>query len=300
MHFSLTKLQCFIAVGEASSFRIASERLNLSQPAVSNHVRELEEALGLPLLIRTTRKVRLTREGENFLVRARRVLADLEDIVVDLHEQGQLRRGQVCFGCVPSIAHSIMPKALSAFVKRHPKIRVEIIDGYADELYQRTLNSEIDFMVGPASPNRIDLKFTHLFSDSYVAIVPVEHPLAKAQSTTLAHMVAFPFILLTTPANVRIVLQRAFDAAGHELRPAYEARNPYTVGGMIKAGLGITALPARILPSMTRSEIRGISIRRPKIMRQIGILKRCNEALTPAADALVSTFVKEIASLRGG
>ena len=298
MHFSLTKLQCFIAVGEASSFRVASERLNISQPAVSNHVRELEDALGLPLLIRTTRMVRLTREGENFLVRARRVLSDLEDIVVDLHEQGQLRRGQVCFGCVPSIAHSIMPLALSAFMKRYPKIRVQIIDGYADELYQQTLNSEIDFMVGPESPNQLDLDFTHLFTDSYIAIVPVDHQLAKMQSTTLTKLVGFPFILLTQPANVRIVLQRAFDEAGHELRPAYEARNPYTVGGMIKAGLGITALPARILPSMTRSEIRGIPIRRPKIVRQIGVLKRRNEVLTPAADALAATFVKEINSSR--
>jgi LysR family carnitine catabolism transcriptional activator len=115
MHVNLNKIRSFIVVAETLSFRIASERLKLSQPAVSNHIRDLEAALGLSLFKRTTRNVALSPEGESFFIRARRALANLDDAVNDIIEQRAPRRGRVNFGCVPPLAHSFMPGALSRF-----------------------------------------------------------------------------------------------------------------------------------------------------------------------------------------
>jgi LysR family transcriptional regulator, carnitine catabolism transcriptional activator len=294
MHVNLNKIRSFIAVAETLSFRIASERLNLSQPAVSNHIRDLEETLGLSLFKRTTRNVVLSPEGETFLIRARRVLADLDDVVNDITEQRALRRGRVNFGCVPALARSFMPAALSRFYKVYPHVKIQIFDEFADRLYKRTLDYEVDFMVGPAAPSQIELEFDHLKNDRYVAIVPKGHALADRKSVRLADLTSHPFILLTMPDNVRIILERAFATAGQEFVPTYNATNYFTIGGMIEAGLGITALPNMIVPAMMSPSLRCVPIARPSITRKIGIMRRKNEPLTPAAQALAAAFAEVI------
>jgi LysR family carnitine catabolism transcriptional activator len=290
MNVNLTKIRCFIAVGETLSFRAASERLNLSQPAVSNHIRDLEQSLGITLFKRTTRNVALTPDGENFLIRSRSAISDLDDAIRDIREQRAVRRGRVNFGCVPSMARLFVPAALSRFSKRYPHAKIQLFDEQADRLFKRTLDYEIDFMVGPAAPDRMGLDFTHLMDDPYVAIVPAGHVLADRKGVRLADLTGHPFILITTPLIVRSVLEQAFAKSGHDLEPAYTAANPSTVGGMIKAGLGVSILPKMVVTPMMNSSLRSMPVVRPPIVRKMGILRRAKETLTPAAQALAAVF----------
>ncbi len=294
MHLSLIKLRSFIAVGENLSFRVASEKLNLSQPAVSAHVRDLEDSLGVPLLSRTTRSVKITPEGENFLIRVKRALDELEDVVLDLKEQAALRRGRISIGCVPSIASSVLPTVLARYSKSYPDIRIQVFDEMADRLYQRVLNSEVDLMVGPISPQRNELEFLHLFDDQYVAVLPKGHALASKQVVTIKDISKFPLLLLTSPTNVRIVLEKAFADANQEFAPVYEAINPGTIGGMIETGLGITALPEMTMPTIMRPDLVAVPIAKPAINRQIGLLTRRGESLSPAADEFAKTFAEVV------
>ena len=290
MHLSLIKLRSFVAVGENLSFRIASEKLNLSQPAVSTHVRDLEKSIGVPLLSRTTRSVKLTPEGKNFLIRVTRSLKELEDVVLDLKEQAALRRGRLSVGCVPSIASSVLPTVLAEFSERYPDIKIQIFDEMADRLYQRVLSSEVDLMVGPISPQENELEFFHLFDDRYVAIFPKHHPLAGKRLVTIKDMAKFPFLLLTSPTNVRIVLEKAFADANLRFDPEYEATTPGTIGGMIDKGLGITALPEMVMPTILRPDLEVAPISRPRINRQIGMHTRRGELLPPAATEFSKTL----------
>jgi LysR family transcriptional regulator, carnitine catabolism transcriptional activator len=294
MHINLNKIRSFIAVAETLSFRAASERMNLSPPAVSGHIRDLEEALGLSLFKRSTRNVALSPAGESFMIRARRALADLDDVVTDVIEQRAPRSGLVNFGCVPALARSFMPTALSRFHRLYPKVKIQIFDEFADRLYKRTLDHEIDFMIGPVAPSQIDLEFDHLKNDRYVAIVPTGHTLARRKSVRLADLVHHPFVLLTNPDTVRVILERAFAVAGKEFMPTYSATNYFTIGGMIEAGLGITALPQMVVPAMMSPSLRYVPIARPAIIRKIGISRRKNETLGPAAQALAAAFAEAI------
>lgn len=296
MNISLIKIRSFIAVGENKSFRAASEELNLSQPAISAHVKDLEAVLELPLLHRTTRSVKLTPQGEHFLIRARRVLLDFQDLIKDMKEQAALKRGRVSIGCVPSMSSLVLPHILSKFGDQYPDINVEIYDEFADKLYGRILNAEIDLMIGPEPPKQIALAFEHIFDDQYVAIVPVDHVLADRSSVRIKNIVSDDFLLLTSPTNVRIVMEKAFADAGHELVPKFEVSNPYTISGMIQAGLGISALPEMILPSMMNSCLRCIPFTRPRIIRKMGILTRRGEAIGPAASVFIDTSIGEIRS----
>ena len=299
MYLSLIKLRSFIAVGENLSFRIASEKLNLSQPAVSAHVKDLEESLGVPLLRRTTRSVKVTPEGGNFLIRTKRALDELEDVVLDLKEQAALRRGRLSVGCVPSIASTVLPVVLSHFAENYPDIRIQVYDDMADKLYQRTLNNEVDLMVGPISPQRNELDFHHLFDDQYVAIMPKDHPLTRKKSVTISNISAYPLLLLTAPTNVRIVLEKAYADAKQSFKPLYEASNPSTIGGMIETGLGITALPEMTMPTMMRTDLVALPITKPEINRKIGMLTRRGEVLSPAAEEFSSTL-RQVAEAQFG
>ena len=296
MNISLTKIRSFIAVGENKSFRAASEKLNLSQPAISAHVKDVEESIGLPLLHRTTRSVNLTPQGENFLIRARRALLDLEDVIEDLKEQAALKRGRVSIGCVPSMSSLALPRILSKFGAQYPDIQVEIHDEFADKLYVRTLDAEIDLMIGPEPPKQIALAFKPVFDDQYVAIVPVDHALADRSFVRIKDLSKDSFLLLTSPTNVRIVMETAFADAGLELVPKFEASNPHTIGGMIHAGLGITALTEMIMPSMMSPQLRCIPISRPRIVRKMGVLFRKGETIGPAAHAFMNTAEHELRS----
>ena len=296
MNINLTKIRCFIAVGETLSFRVASERLNLSQPAVSNHIRDLEVTLGITLFKRTTRNVVLTPDGENFLIRSRSAVSDLDDAMRDMKEQRDVRRGRVNFGCVPSMARLFVPAALSRFLKRYPDVKLQLFDELADRLFKRTLDYEIDFMIGPSAPSRMGLDFTHLMDDPYVAVVPAGHVLADRKSVRLADLSGHPFILITTPSIVRTVLEQAFAKSGRDLEPAYSAANPSTIGGMIKAGLGVTVLPKMVVLAMMNPSLRSVPVVRPPIVRKMGILRRANEPLAPVAQALAAAFSDVIRS----
>src|SRR5690242_19963988 len=100
---NLTRLRSFIAVAQERQFRRAAERIGLSQPALSAHIRELEQDLGVALFSRTTRSVRLTAEGESFLHRAQRALDDLSAAVLELRERAELKRGRVAIAATPTV-----------------------------------------------------------------------------------------------------------------------------------------------------------------------------------------------------
>jgi LysR family carnitine catabolism transcriptional activator len=296
MSINLTKIRCFIAVGETLSFRAASERLNLSQPAVSNHIRDLETTLGMTLFKRTTRNVVLTPDGESFFIRSRGAIANLDDAVRDMMEQRAVRRGRVSFGCAPSMARLFVPAALSRFSKRYPDVKIQLFDELADRLFKRTLDYEIDFMIGPAAPSRMGLDFTHLMDDPYVAVVPADHELADRKSVRLADLSGHPFILIMTPSIVRTVLEQAFAKSGQELEPAYTVANPSTIASMIKAKLGVTILPKMVVQPLMNPALRSIPIVRPPIVRRMGILRRAKEPLSQAAQALAAVFSDVIRS----
>jgi LysR family carnitine catabolism transcriptional activator len=164
----------------------------------------------------------------------------------------------------------------------------------ADKLYGRVLNNEVDLMVGPVSPRRSELEFIHLFDDRYVAILPKNHPLAAKKSVVIKDLAKYPLLLLTSPTNVRIILEQAFDNANCLFMPVYEASNPSTIGGMIKAGLGITALPDMNMAIIKSAELVSVPITKPEIIRQNGIYKRPGEKMTPAALKFSETLTEII------
>lgn len=128
MRMSVKQLRAFLAVAHTLNFAHASERLNLSQPALSLTIKGLEEALGGALLQRSTRKVTLTQEGELFLPMARQLLADWDNVEEAMRQSFTLQRGKISVAAMPSFAANVLPEALKAFRDRYAGVNVTVHD----------------------------------------------------------------------------------------------------------------------------------------------------------------------------
>jgi len=287
MSISLRRIKSFVAVADLGGFRKAADELSMSQPALSAHIKELEEELGMRLLRRTTRQVRLTEDGELFLARVRRTLADFESAIGEMKKHATVQRGRVSVAFVPSIAASILPGILSGFARKHPDITVRISDERTEVIESRLRRNEVDFAVCPEWHRHSDFEFERIADDPYYAIFPKTHALAKERKVTLRKFSTYPLVLMRPGLNMRDVMDAAAGSAGVVLRPIHEVYNHDTLIGIVAAGLGIGAMPRLTLSMIKHPQLATARISDPEIRRSIGILKRRGEPLLPAAQKLV-------------
>lgn len=287
MSITLRRVRSFVAVADLGGFRKAAEELSVSQPSLSAHVRELEDQLGMPLLRRTTRQVRLTENGELFLARVRRSLEDFESVIVEMKEQATIQRGRAIVASVPSIAANVLPNILSQFMSDHPGIAVQICDDRTEVIESRVRRGEVDFAISPPGDRNSELEFEHIVDDPYFAVFPKTHPLAQGQTVTLKRFGNYPLVLMRPGLNMRHVLDQAAADSGMTLRPAHEVYHHDTLTGMVAAGLGIGAMPRLTMSMVRHPQLAMARIVEPRIARSIGILKRRGEPLLPAAQKLV-------------
>lgn len=283
MSITLRRLRSFIKVAEFGSFRRAAERLSISQPALSVHVQELEDELGVALFRRTTREVRLTEEGARFAAQMKRTLIEFDSLVDDFKDQAAIQRGRVEIACVPSMASQVLPPILSQFKKDHPKITVHIYDDRAEIIEQLVSKSDVDLAISPPPIRNAELVFEHVLDDPYVAVLPKGHPLAGQPSVTSEALLKYPLIMMRSGLNMRQVFDEALAASPVQPKPAYEVYHHDTLIGFVTANLGIGAMPAMTLANVRHPSLTYARITDPVISRQIGFLTRRGEPLNPAA-----------------
>lgn len=289
INLPLRQVATFVCLSETQSFRRAAERLRLSQPAVSAHIRELERRVGVALVHRTTRHVSLTNEGKAFAARARRALEELEIASQDLRELAAVQRGRVVVACIVPMMASPMPDAVRRVNELYPGVEIEIRDMLSAALYPLIAGGEADFGIGPR-PSGTHLAFTRLIRDDFVAAVPLGHPLAGRESITLKELSAYPIITTTRNTNARAVLEQALHHLHQTLKPRFELVHHFSVGKMIEAGIGVTLLPRSAIGSMASTRIVTVNMKSPRIYREIGLITRREYQFSPAAQAFVSVL----------
>ena len=179
-----------MAVADCNRFRKASEQLGISQPTLSVHMRHLEAQLGAPLLQRTTRSIRVTAEGQKLLVRAKRILAELDAAVIEVREQVKLERGRVVISSVPTLACDPLPQIIVAYKARFPGVTVSLIEEDASAVAQRVELGLADFGLMARLDRRLDLAFEPLVRDPFVALFPRGRRAELARSVSLRDLLS--------------------------------------------------------------------------------------------------------------
>jgi LysR family transcriptional regulator, nitrogen assimilation regulatory protein len=239
MALDLLKMRYFTKIAELGSFTRASGELGVAQPALSLHMRGLEEQLGVQLLNRTPRGVIATEAGRTLLVHAQAILRALEQAETATKEQAKYPTGDVSLGILSSICPTLSIPVIQECAERLPKIRLTISEGDSQALRAAVDTRVHDLAVtldSVAKPTSVPL-----FEEVLYAVGPSGQ---FAPDTTLAveQALALPLILPTRRHGIRILLERQALIFGRELNIVREIEGVASTKAAIRAGLGLTIL----------------------------------------------------------
>ncbi|MBB4864781.1 LysR family carnitine catabolism transcriptional activator [Pseudomonas nitritireducens] len=286
------QLRAFLTVAQTLSFAQACERLHLSQPALSLAIKSLEDSLGGQLLVRTTRSVALTPEGETLLPLARRLLADWDNAEELMHQHFTLQLGKVSIAAMPSFAGNLLPAVLRSFRDRHPKVNVAVHDVINEQVLEMVRNRRVELGIA-FEPDSLDgLSFTPFYTDRFDAVLPADSPLAQASSISWAQLLQGNFITLQRPSAVRLLLEERVAARHGKLPVAFESHQLVTVGRMVAEGLGVSAVPRLCRQQMQELGACCVALDEPRIERRVGLFCLAQHQLSSAAQALSDVLVK--------
>lgn len=243
----LRHLRAFVAVAEELHFGRAAQRLHIAQPPLSQQIKQLEQDLGVVLLERTTRQVRLTNAGAVFLEHAERVLAEVdrarESVLVT--ERGE--RGEIRVGVTGATTWRLLPRMARAYRKRYPLVRLELVPTvFSGAQFSALLDGEIDvgFLRAPVPAGPLASRV--LLNEPLVAVLPQEHRFAGQRSVDLAALADENFVSYPSMqgSSLRDAAVHACFSAGFIPRVVQEAPDTHTVVALVGAAVGVALLPA--------------------------------------------------------
>ncbi len=242
MRPDLRNLSAFVAVAEELNFHRAAERLTIAQPALSRIVRDLEERLGVKLLERTTRKVRLTDTGRYLLEEAQDILGRVDAAEHAVRQLAAGSKGLLHIGYTTITGHSLVPDIAREFRAANPDVRLELTYLTSPVQRDRILQGEIHFGFIEGSFQSPDIETVPVARHKLVALMPPDHPLAAKQSLTIADLAKQQLIIGTNAEwpTFRRIVTNAFQNAGQVLTIGQEASSLTGILGLVTAGMGMT------------------------------------------------------------
>lgn len=270
---TLRQLRTFLAVVEAGSVSTAARAMHLTQPALSQQLRELERALGVRLLDRAAGKVIPNAVGAALLEPARRATAAADDAAAVATEHGRGDVGRLRLGTGATACIHLLPPVLAAVKRAMPGLAVTVAIGNTAEVLPRLEAGDLDVaLVTLPVPASRALSTTRLLSDPLLALLPEAEAPAGDGPVTAKQLGRLPLILYETGGNTRAAADAWFRRAGATPQPAMELGSVEAIKTLVGSGLGAAVLPALAL----RDPVPGAVTRalRPAAVRELGYVLR--------------------------
>jgi DNA-binding transcriptional LysR family regulator len=292
MNVGLRQLRAFLAVAKHGSFSRAAEEVAVSQSAVSFAVQQLEGELGLRLLDRTTRQVRVTAVGETLAASGTRLLAELDTVLRELKDTGQQRRGRVVMACVPSVARGLMPGCVEYCAKKWPEIFFTVEDIAAKDVIAKVKRGDVEFGVTGGHIDASELHVEDLTKDPFVLACRRDDELARSKVVAWGKLSGRRLVMLDHTSGSRPQIMDTLTTAGVKAQISLELAQPSSVLAMVEAKLGIAVVPMLVAPIESHPALTIRKLVRPSVNRTIFLLKRRDRSLSPAASAVWSALVQ--------
>ena len=290
INFDLNDLLAFRAVAELGNFRKAAEAVHLSQPAFSRRIDKLEQALGVRLLERTTRRVALTTVGRDFERKVRELLDDLDSTLLGIRGVAATRMGMVTVACVPSTVYYYLSRVIRQYHEHSPKVRVRVLDAGANDVLASVIRGEADFGINFIGAQEGELDFKPLAEERFVAACRRDHPIARLRRVTWAQLSTHDVISVSQASGNRLLLDQALAGVPGRPQSIYETQHITTTLGLVEAGLGVAAVPSMAMPGPDHPLLVSVPLVDPVVTRKVGLIRRRGRKLSPAAQQLYDLF----------
>jgi LysR family cyn operon transcriptional activator len=254
----LRHLRYFSAVADTLHFGRAARRIHVSQPTLSQQIRQLEEELGAPLFERARSGVRLTQAGELFLTYASRALEDVDAGRAAVGELRGLATGALRVGYPPSMRGVVIP-ALAAVLRKHPRLALSAKEAVVRRVERRLADGKLDVGLAYAPARLPDLDAEPIFDSRLALVIARGHPLAGAESVGARQLADEPFALLSRGLRVRTRVDAYFATIRLAPHIALESNAVATVLAIVRAGLAVTVLPEPRLADAERLVVKRLS-----------------------------------------
>lgn len=284
----LQQLRYLVAVARTGSFSRAASECRVAQPSLSQQVQKLEDELGEPLFQRSSKGAVLTAAGEGLLVRAERILREIDEACSEARDAGKRLRGRVQIGAIPTIAPYLLPQVLADFSKEHPDVELILHEDTTAQLVQKLASMELDLAIASLPLESSEVEARPLFTEELLLTLPRNHPLAKSKSITLRDLESERFILMKE--GHCLGAQALNICRQGKLEPNVVLRSAQidTIHALVNAGLGISLIPA--MAASRKGDIVYRSLSKPTPTRVVAVCFRKGAYLSRAALALMDAF----------
>ncbi|MGY3603167.1 MULTISPECIES: LysR family transcriptional regulator [unclassified Bradyrhizobium] len=296
-HFSrdltIRQLRALTAVHAAGSITGAANRLNLTQPAVTLQLRNLQELAGLPLIQRTVEGMALTDAGRTVLALVERIESALADCEQSLDMIAGKNGGRVAMGAV-STAKYFVPFAIAAFSQRFPKIDVTLRIGNREDIRDALRGYDLDIAVMGQPPADIEVEMRPLGRHPHVIIAAADHRLNGNKRVAATDLAFETFITREHGSGTRLLMEQFFQKHRIEPKVGMAMDSNETIKQAVMAGLGIAFISQHtVFHELEEGRLVVLKVAGLPVMRQWHAIRRADKILLPPAQAMLDFLGKE-------
>ena len=278
---NLRDLKYLVALADLRHFGKAADACFVSQPTLSTQIRKLEDEFGVALVERAPRKVMLTAAGQDVVQRARRIVAEVEQMKESARRSQDPGSGTLRLGVFPTLGPYLLPHVVPGLRERFPELELLLVEEKSDALLQRLREGKLDAILLALPLHDDQLHAEPLFEERFVFAAPKQHPLAGNDVLSMAQLSDETLLLLEDGHCLR---EQALDVcrlSGAQEKSGFRATSLETLRQMVAAGVGVTLLPALSVhePIAQSPNIRLVPFRDPPPSRHIALVWRKSSAL---------------------
>jgi DNA-binding transcriptional LysR family regulator len=288
----LRRLEIFAKVAELGSFSRAAEALFLTQPTISEHVRSLEDELGVQLLDRLGRGTTPTRAGQLLLGYAQRMLTLAREAQQAVDQLRGRMSGELAVGGSTIPGEYVLPALIGAFRTKYPDISISLLIGDSRQVSAWVEDGRVEVGVVGARPAGRALESRELMTDELVVVVPAGHPWAERRTVALAELRGEPLIMRERGSGSRDAMERALAEAGLDLstfRIVGEMGSTQAIKQAVRALVGVSLISRRAVEDECRARLLAcVKIKDLKVARAFHLVTHRDRTRSPLAQAFVA------------
>ena len=293
---NLKHLRIFVEIARRGSFRNAANAMHLSEPATSQAISQLETLLGVKLLDRTTRIVRISEAGLIFLEDAVRLLESMDHSIAALQDFAKSGRGRVTIACLSSAVYRLLPPVLAEMKVAYPEIDVVFLDDNMRGILQKMDKGECDIaIVSEATEKKLNVSIP-LLDDVFRVVCRSDHPLASKHKISGKEISSHELVLLRRGSGLRDLVETEFEKKSIPINVVHETTQVLTLLGLVEANLGLTILPSMLCPDPSRGAFTVLPLDKPRVQRRLGLIFASGREPTAAARLLAKVIQNTVLS----
>jgi DNA-binding transcriptional LysR family regulator len=289
----IRRLSILCEVAERGSLSAAAHALNYATSSVSEQIAILEREVGMRLVQRGARGIRLTEAGEILRARAEEILGRVSAARAELDDLRQVRTGRLRIAAFPTAGALLLPRALAEFGARHPGVELSVVEADPEPALAELAARRVDLALvyefeGQRTYRGLSQRPTELLTDELHVVLPPAHPLRSRRTIRLERLEGEDWIQGVRHGSTLDILPNACRAAGFEPRIAFQTDDPMSLQGFVAAGLGVAVLSQLVLPA-ARDDIV-VRPLRPPLRRSVGAAAAESRHDAPAVEAMLAVL----------